>query len=103
MLADNLAHKVTFTYTNNTKGQYIEKWMQLWTVKDGIEYLVTYVGQPLQYSKYLPIAQQMISTINFSPIKTIIPSNSTANSSSGMADNNSNNTTMSKAIIPGIL
>ena len=87
IFAGNLANKVEFTFT---KGDYVEKWMQLWTVKNDREYIVSYVGEPLEYSKYLPIVQRMINTISLGTITTTVTSNMTAE-------------TDNKVIIPGIL
>jgi hypothetical protein len=100
ILAGNLAHKVLYTFT---KGQYVEKWMQLWTIKDRNEYIVTYVGQPSDYSKYLPIVQDMVNTIGFGHIKMSAATPNVTTSANATANNATRNELTPGTIIPGIL
>jgi len=58
-LAGNPAYKVVYTATIDG-GQL--KLMQIWTVKDGKEYIITYKGAPNNYDTYLSAAQQMIDS-----------------------------------------
>ncbi len=58
-LAGNPAHKMVFTATYD--GDF-QKATQIWTVKDGKAYLVTYKTAPDDYNTYLSSAQQMIDS-----------------------------------------
>jgi eukaryotic-like serine/threonine-protein kinase len=59
-LAGNPAYKVVFTVTTSTGDNL--KATQIWTVKDGKEYIITYKGTPTNYDTYLSAAQQMIDS-----------------------------------------
>lgn len=58
-LAGNPAYKIVYTATYD--GDF-QKATQIWTVKDGKVYLVTYKTAPDDYNTYLSAAQQMIDS-----------------------------------------
>jgi hypothetical protein len=58
-LAGNPAYKIVFTATY--EGDF-QKATQIWTVKDGKAYLLTYKTAPDDYNTYLSAAQQMIDS-----------------------------------------
>jgi len=58
-LAGNPAYKIVYTANNN--GDY-QKVTEIWTVKDGKEYLITYKAAPSNYDAYSNTAQQMIDS-----------------------------------------
>ena len=58
-LAGNPAYKVIYTAT--VDGSPL-KLTQIWTVKDGKEYIITYKGAPNNYDTYLSAAQQMVDS-----------------------------------------
>jgi hypothetical protein len=64
VLANNPAYKIEYTYTKPGFGQYSEKWVELWTIKDHRQYIIRYVAQPSEYNKYLPAVQNMINTLS---------------------------------------
>lgn len=59
-LGGNPAYKIVFTVTSSSGDNL--KVTQIWTVKDGKEYLITYKGSPANYDAYLSSAQQMIDS-----------------------------------------
>ena len=58
-LAGNPAYQVTYTATYD--GDDL-KFTQLWTIKDGKEYLITYKADPKNFDTYASTAQQMIDS-----------------------------------------
>jgi eukaryotic-like serine/threonine-protein kinase len=58
-LAGNPAYKVV--YTANIGGDRL-KLTQIWTVKNGKEYIITYKAAPNNYDTYASTAQQMIDS-----------------------------------------
>jgi hypothetical protein len=58
-LAGNPAYKVV--YTANIGGDLL-KLTQIWTVKNGKEYIITYKAAPNNYDTYASTAQQMIDS-----------------------------------------
>ena len=60
-LAGNPAYKVV--YTANIGGDLL-KLTQIWTVKNGKEYIITYKAAPNNYDTYASTAQQMIDSFN---------------------------------------
>jgi hypothetical protein len=58
-LAGNPAYKVVYTATLN--GDLL-KVKQIWTVKDGKGYIITYKAAPNNYDAYLSAAQQMMDS-----------------------------------------
>ena len=58
-LAGNPAYKIIYTAT--VDGDHL-KVTQIWTVKDGKEYTITYKAAPKNYETYLSTAQQMIDS-----------------------------------------
>jgi hypothetical protein len=66
-LAGSPAHKVIFE--SRTKGEENEanyKLLQIWTVKGGKAYRITFQADPERYSEILPIAQKMIDSFQIS-------------------------------------
>jgi PsbP-like protein len=63
MLAGIVAHKIVFIATDNSGHE--RKAMQIWTLKDGRAYLLTYKAQPEEFSHYLPLVQKMIDSFQF--------------------------------------
>jgi PsbP-like protein len=59
-LAGNPAYKIVYTATTSTGDNL--KLTQIWTVKDGKEYFITYKGAPANYDTYLSAAQKMIDS-----------------------------------------
>ncbi len=57
--AGNPAYKIVYTATDN--GNKL-KVTQIWTVKDGKAYFITYKAAPNNYDTYLSAAQQMIDS-----------------------------------------
>ncbi|MGA3359582.1 MAG: PsbP-related protein [Halobacteriota archaeon] len=58
-LAGNPAYKIVYTATVNGNDL---KLTQIWTIKDGKEYFITYKAAPNNYDTYLSAAQQMIDS-----------------------------------------
>lgn len=58
-LAGNPAHKIVYT---GRQGQYILKWMQIWTIKNNKAYVITYTAEENTYSNFLGIVQEMINS-----------------------------------------
>ncbi|MGA7077065.1 MAG: PsbP-related protein [Halobacteriota archaeon] len=58
-LAGNPAYKIVYTAT--VDGDHL-KLTQIWTVKDGKEYIITYKAAPNNYDTYASTAQQMIDS-----------------------------------------
>jgi hypothetical protein len=58
-LAGNPAYKIV--YTTTVEGYY-QKVTEIWTVKGGKEYLITYKAAPSNYDTYTSTAQQMIDS-----------------------------------------
>jgi serine/threonine-protein kinase len=63
-LAGNPAYKIVYTATTS-KGDNV-KVTQIWTVKDGKEYIITYKGSPANYDTHLSAAQKMIDSFQIS-------------------------------------
>ncbi len=61
-LAGTPAYKIVYT-ANDNKGDFL-KIMQIWTVKAGKEYLITYKAAPNNYDTYASTAQQMIDSFS---------------------------------------
>ena len=60
------AHKIV--YTNNNKNPNLPlsfKTMQIFAVKDGQAYTISYVSEGSRYLKHLPIIERMIDSISF--------------------------------------
>jgi eukaryotic-like serine/threonine-protein kinase len=58
-LANQEAYQVTYTLEED--GKSLQR-LQVWTVKDGKVYILTYTAEPNEYEKYLPFVKQMISS-----------------------------------------
>lgn len=58
-LGGNPAYKVTYTATYG--GDYL-KFTQIWTIKHGKEYIITYKADPKNFDTYASTAQQMIDS-----------------------------------------
>jgi hypothetical protein len=68
-IANNPAHQVVYT---ETMDQLKLKKMQVWTVKDGMAYLIIYAADEADYSSQLPTARKMLDsfqTINIAQQK----------------------------------
>jgi serine/threonine-protein kinase len=59
-LGGSPAYKTVFTVTSSSGDNL--KVTQIWTVKDGKEYLITYKGFPANYDAHLSSAQKMIDS-----------------------------------------
>jgi len=59
-LAGNPAYKIVYTATTSNGNNL--KVTQIWTVKDGKEYIITYKGAPTNYETHLSAAQKMIDS-----------------------------------------
>jgi serine/threonine-protein kinase len=57
------AYEILYTTFTNSGGRL--KIMQIWTVKDGYLYALTYKGSSSTFDKYLGTAQQMIDSFQF--------------------------------------
>jgi hypothetical protein len=58
-IANNPAHQIVYT---ETLDQLKTKKMQVWTVKDGIAYLIIYAADEADYSDQLPTARKMLDS-----------------------------------------
>jgi hypothetical protein len=58
-IANNPAHQVVYT---ETMDQLKLKKMQVWTVKDGMAYLIIYAADEADYSSQLPTARRMLDS-----------------------------------------
>jgi serine/threonine-protein kinase len=58
-LADQPAYRVV--YTGEQMGLPLQ-WLQVWTLKDGRAYIVTYTAEPDQFDEFLDTAAYMISS-----------------------------------------
>jgi hypothetical protein len=63
------AHEIVYTATLPSSGVEI-KFMQLLTIKDHKEYIITANAFPLDFSFYLPTLQEMINSLAFIPTVT---------------------------------
>lgn len=60
------ARKIVFTNTNKDPDFPLKfKSMQIFTIKDGQIYTISYVSEDSQYSRYLPTIENMIDSITF--------------------------------------
>jgi len=59
-LAGNPAYKIVYTATTSNGNNL--KATQIWTVKDGKAYIITYKGAPANYDTHLSAAQKMIDS-----------------------------------------
>jgi hypothetical protein len=60
------ARKIVFTNTNKDPNFPLKfKTMQIFTIKDGQIYTISYVSEDSQYSRYLPTIENMIDSITF--------------------------------------
>ena len=57
------AHRVV--YTAEVAPGFGVKSMQVWTIKDARDFIITYVSLPSDFSNYLPTVQHMIDSIAF--------------------------------------
>ena len=64
-LSGNPALKVVYSFK---QGQFKFKQMQIWTLKDGSDYVITYSAQPAENSN-LSIAQKMINSFSTNIVK----------------------------------
>jgi hypothetical protein len=61
------AHKIIYTNTNkNPNFPLTFKSMQIFALKDGQAYTISYVSEESQYPGHLPIIERMIDSISFS-------------------------------------
>lgn len=64
------ARKILFTNTNKDVNFPLKfKTMQIFTIKDGQIYTISYVSEDSQYSRYLPTIENMIESITFTKKK----------------------------------
>jgi len=82
------AHRVV--YTAEVAPGFGVKSMQVWTIKDARDFIITYVSLPSDFSNYLPTVQHMIDSIAF--ISTT-PATQPANNTTTPATQPANNTT----------
>jgi eukaryotic-like serine/threonine-protein kinase len=60
------AQKIVYTNTNKNPNFPLGfKTMQIFAVKDGQAYTISYVSEESQYLKYLPVIERMIDSISF--------------------------------------
>jgi hypothetical protein len=60
------AHKIVYTNTNKDPNFPLKfKTMQIFTIKDGQLYTLSYVSEDSQYPRYLPTIENMIDSITF--------------------------------------
>jgi eukaryotic-like serine/threonine-protein kinase len=64
-LSGNPALNVVYSFK---QGQFKFKQMQIWTLKDGSDYVITYSAQPAEYSN-LSIAQKIINSFSTKIVK----------------------------------
>lgn len=61
------AYKIVYTNTNKDPTFPLKfKTMQIFTIKDGQLYTISYVSEASQYSRYLPTIENMIDSVAFS-------------------------------------
>jgi hypothetical protein len=82
------AHRVV--YTAEVAPGFGVKSMQIWTIKDARDFIITYVSLPSDFSNYLPTVQHMIDSIAF--ISTT-PATQPANNATTPATQPANNAT----------
>ncbi len=80
----------TVVYTAEVAPGFGVKSMQVWTIKDARDFIITYVSLPSDFSNYLPTVQHMIDSIAF--ISTT-PATQPANNTTTPATQPANNTT----------
>ena len=70
------AHKIVYTAIIPSSGLEV-KFMQIFTIKDGKDFVITSAALPTDFSTYLPTFQQMIDSFAFIQVTTpaAIPSN----------------------------
>ena len=60
------AHKIVYTNTNeNPSFPLTFKSMQIFSIKDGQVYTISYVSEESRYPRHLPIIERMIDSISF--------------------------------------
>jgi hypothetical protein len=59
IIANNPAHQIVYT---ETLEQLTMKKMQVWTIKDGIAYLIIYAADESDYSNQLPTVRKMLDS-----------------------------------------
>ena len=65
-LENQSAHKIVYTNTNKDPNFPLKfKTMQIFTIKDGQLYTLSYVSEDSQYPRYLPTIENMINSITF--------------------------------------
>ena len=65
-LAGLPAHMITYSYTEQM-GTPLQS-LQVWTIKDGIVYTVTYGGTPEEFESSLPVLQSVLDTFRLEDI-----------------------------------
>jgi hypothetical protein len=68
-LAGFPAHKIVYTGIIPSSGLEL-KFMQILTIKDGKDFVITSAALPTDFSAYLPTFQKMIDSFAFSPVST---------------------------------
>jgi hypothetical protein len=61
MLADNLAHKISYSYSKNNDD--IDA-LKIWTIANNKIYTITYIADKERFSYYLPSVQNIINSLN---------------------------------------
>jgi serine/threonine-protein kinase len=65
-LENQSAHKIVYTNTNKDPNFPLKfKTMQIFTIKDGQLYTLSYVSEDSQYLRYLPTIENMINSVTF--------------------------------------
>jgi hypothetical protein len=60
------AHKIVYTNTNKNPNFPLKfKTMQIFSIKDGQAYTISYVSEESQYLRHLPTIERMIDSIRF--------------------------------------
>jgi photosystem II reaction center protein PsbP len=76
-LAGFPAHKIVYTGIIPSSGLEL-KFMQILTIKDGKDFVITSAALPTDFSAYLPTFQKMIDSFAFIPVTTPAASNATS-------------------------
>ena len=58
-LAGNPAHVVVYT---GAQGVFTLKWLQVWTIKDNMVYMLTYTAEEASYNKFMSSIEGMINS-----------------------------------------
>src|SRR6266571_1655483 len=84
----------TVVYTAEVAPGFGVKSMQVWTIKDARDFIITYVSLPSDFSNYLPTVQHMIDSIAFisttpatQPANNTTPATQPANNATTPATN----------------